>query len=153
MTHGLSNTRLYSIFQNMKQRCYNPNDPKYGSYGGKGIAICQEWLDDFEVFYDWAMANGYRDDLTIDRKDNHKGYSPDNCRWITMKQNREKIGGKSKNSEGSRADYFKERRKKTRNFSVEVDREKFDRLEERLSKEEKTKTQWLNEKIDEELKK
>lgn len=70
-----------------------------------------------------------------------------------MKQNREKIGGKSKNSEGSRADYFKERRKKTRNFSVEVDREKFDRLEERLSKEEKTKTQWLNEKIDEELKK
>lgn len=71
----------------MKQRCYNQNDPKYGSYGGKGIAICKEWLDDFMNFYDWAMENGYTDELTIDRIDPKKGYSPDNCRWITMEEN------------------------------------------------------------------
>ena len=64
-THGLSKTRLYSILRNMKQRCYNPNNPRYNVYGAIGIKVCDEWLNDFKSFYDWAMSNGYRDDLTL----------------------------------------------------------------------------------------
>lgn len=85
--HGLSKTRLYSIFQNMKQRCYNENDRKYKYYGGKNIKICQEWLDDFKAFYDWSMAHGYSDELTIDRIDSDKDYCPENCRWVTLIEN------------------------------------------------------------------
>lgn len=70
----------------MKQRCYNQKSPEYKWYGGKGIAVCDEWLHDFKAFYNWAITNGYADDLTIDRKDNSKGYSPDNCRWATNKE-------------------------------------------------------------------
>lgn len=90
--HGLSGTRIYNIFRNMKQRCYNPNDPKYSSYGGRGITIYQSWLDDFRKFYEWSMANGYSDELTIDRIDGTKGYSPDNCRWVTWEEQWETTG-------------------------------------------------------------
>lgn len=87
LKHGLTNTNLYKTFTNMKQRCYNPRDPKYAFYGEKGISICGEWLDNFKVFYDWAMSNGYQDGLTIDRIDSNENYSPDNCRWIPMHEN------------------------------------------------------------------
>ena len=70
----------------MKGRCYNPNDPKFKDYGGRGIVICAEWKDDFAAFRNWAMAHGYQDDLTIDRIDVDGNYEPSNCRWATSKE-------------------------------------------------------------------
>lgn len=89
--HGLKGHRIYSIWHGMKSRCYNPNTENYKYYGGRGITVCDEWRDDVVSFYNWAMANGYQDDLTIDRKDNYQGYSPSNCRWATIaEQNKNK---------------------------------------------------------------
>ena len=84
-THGLSNTRIYSIWCDMKRRCYNPKNKRYYCYGGKGINVCDEWKANFMSFYEWSMANGYADNLTIDRINVDGNYEPDNCRWATMK--------------------------------------------------------------------
>ena len=70
----------------MKQRCYNPNNISYKYYGLKGIKVCSEWLDDFMNFYNWAIKNGYRNDLTIDRLNSEEDYKPSNCRWATRKE-------------------------------------------------------------------
>lgn len=83
--HGGRNTRLYSIWCNMKGRCLNSSDSDYDRYGGRGINICNEWIDDYVVFRDWAITNGYNDSLTIDRVDVNKDYCPDNCRWVDMR--------------------------------------------------------------------
>lgn len=86
VTHKKSKTRLYTIYNNMKQRCYNSNNFDYKYYGGKGIKICNEWLNSFVSFYNWSINNGYKDNLTIERKDINKDYCPTNCTWFTRKE-------------------------------------------------------------------
>lgn len=84
--HGETHSRLYRIWSNMKSRCYNPNVSCYKRYGAKGIMVCDEWHE-YINFSKWAKENGYQDDLTIERKDPHKDYCPENCEWITSSEN------------------------------------------------------------------
>lgn len=81
--HDLSNHPIYQIWRGMKDRCLNPNSASYKRYGGRGITVCAEWIDDFLSFYSWALNNGWAKGLINDRRDNDKGYSPLNCRFVT----------------------------------------------------------------------
>lgn len=85
-THRMTGTRIYHIWQLMKQRCYNENKDGYERYGGRGIRVCEEWKSSFEDFYKWSMANGYTDKKSIDCINVNGNYEPSNCRWTTSKE-------------------------------------------------------------------
>ena len=92
LKHNKHNTRLYHIWNGMKQRCNNPNTIKYQNYGGRGIKVCKEWQNDFIAFYNWAIENGYdetksRKEQSIDRINVNGNYEPNNCRWVTQSEN------------------------------------------------------------------
>lgn len=78
--------KLRTVWRNMKDRCYNPKNKSYKYYGEKGVTVCKEWLEDFETFKEWAFANGYKDGLTIERNNIDDNYCPDNCRFITRRE-------------------------------------------------------------------
>ncbi len=83
--HGMTDTRLFKIWEGMLDRCNRPKHRYFNDYGGRGISVCDEWKE-FVHFYEWAVDAGYSDELSLDRKDYDKGYSPDNCRWATMRE-------------------------------------------------------------------
>lgn len=90
-THGMADTRLFSVWSHMKERCYKPYNKSFNDYGGRGIEVCEEWKNDFMCFYDWAIQNGYDENAplmqcTIDRINVNGNYEPDNCRFITIKE-------------------------------------------------------------------
>ena len=84
--HGGTGSRLFNIWRMIKTRCTNPNFKKYNLYGGRGITICDEWLE-FIPFRDWSLNNGYGEGLEIDRENTNGNYEPSNCRWTTSEEN------------------------------------------------------------------
>jgi hypothetical protein len=104
--HGLSKTRLHGIYSGMKRRCCNENDNNYKNYGGRGITICNEWLNDFLEFYKWAMNNGYSDNLVIDRRNNDGNYEPSNCRFVNNFESLKNRRIPKTNTSGYRGVYY-----------------------------------------------
>lgn len=113
ITHGLTGHPLLSVYKNMIQRCSNPNTRYYKNYGGRGISVCQLWLDNFEDFYKFAVQNGWQHELTIDRINNDGDYEPDNCRFVTKAENnRNRNGVQTNNTTGVRGVSYSKANKK-----------------------------------------
>lgn len=85
-THGMTSSRIYYAWCNMKSRCNNPKNEMYKNYGGRGIRVCKEWADSFEEFMRWALNHGYSDEMTIERINVGGDYTPKNCKWITARE-------------------------------------------------------------------
>lgn len=81
-THGAKHSKLYGVWCAVKARCLNPKNKRFDRYGGRGITICDQWIDDFAAFREWALSNGYREGLTIERMKVNENYEPSNCTWI-----------------------------------------------------------------------
>lgn len=89
MKHGMSYTRLYAIYKDMIRRCHSEKDKRqtgYKKYGARGIKVCDEWKNNRTVFFEWALSNGYEENLSLDRIDSFGNYEPSNCRWATRAQ-------------------------------------------------------------------
>ncbi|WP_051591150.1 hypothetical protein [Bacillus sp. UNC438CL73TsuS30] len=84
--HGLSKTRIHGLWRKVIDRCTNLNASNYHNYGGRGIWVCNSWLNDFMAFYDWAMSNGYQEGLSLKRIDVNGNYEPSNCKWIEPRE-------------------------------------------------------------------
>lgn len=107
ITHGKTNHVLYKKYNNMINRCFDRKNPGYKNYGKRGITVCEEWRNDFKAFYDWSIANGYKEGLSIDRIDNDGNYKPSNCRWedkFTQAQNTRVL--RSTNTSGYRGVHY-----------------------------------------------
>ncbi len=85
--HGMKNTKIYDAWANMKSRCFYKKDPCFKHYGGRGITVCEQWKKSFTEFYKWAVKNGYKEGLELDRTNNNGNYEPSNCRWVTHTAN------------------------------------------------------------------
>ena len=99
-THGMSKTKIYKVWGSMKARCNNPNNKFYYRYGARGIKVCEEWNNSFDAFFQWAVTSGYKEGLSIERLDNDKGYEPNNCTWISLKDQATNKGIFSNNKSG-----------------------------------------------------
>lgn len=113
--HGMSDDRVYNIYKQMKQRCYNPNHPSFNEYGGRGIKICERWLESFESFWE-DMEDGYSETLTLDRIDVNGGYYKENCRWVTKSIQGFNQRKRSTNSSGKTGVSFSKRSNKWRAY-------------------------------------
>ena len=86
VTYGFSHTRIDNIYKAMISRCYCKSNNRYERYGGRGIVVCEEWKNNKMKFFEWSFSNGYREDLTLDRINTNGNYEPENCRWVTQKE-------------------------------------------------------------------
>ncbi len=102
VVHGLCKHPLYYIYYAMKNRCYNDKTKEFKDYGGRGIKVCNEWKNDFKIFYDWAIANGWKHGLHIDRIYNDGNYEPSNCQFVTPRESASNTRRKSKYGTGIR---------------------------------------------------